>query len=51
MFSLARNFLKKIEAYSNNFEKMFLAENPCNCNQIRSNQTAPSVNALNHFHF
>ena len=48
MFSLASNLLK-IDAYSNDFEKMFLAKNLCNCKQIRSNQIAASVNALNHF--
>ena len=49
-FSLTRNLLK-IDAYSNDFQKMFLAKNPCDCNQIRSNQIVASVNAQNHFHF
>ena len=50
IFSLACNLLK-VDAYSNDFEKMFLAKSPCNCNQIRSNQIAASANALSHFHF
>ena len=49
MFSLASNLLK-MDAYSNDFEKIFLAKKLCNCNQIRANQIAASVNALNHFH-
>ena len=31
MFSLACNLLK-IDAYCNDFEKIFLAKNPCDCN-------------------
>ena len=50
MFSLPCNFLK-MGAYSNDLEKIFLAKNPCNCNQIRSSQITANVNALNHFHF
>ena len=50
MFSLAWNLLK-MDACSNNFEKMFLARNPCECNQMRSNQIAANINTLNHFHF
>ena len=50
IFSLTCNLLK-MDAYSNDFQKIFLARNPCDCNQIRSNQIAASVNALNHFHF
>ena len=49
MFSLDCNLLK-IDAYSNDFQKNFLAKNPCDC-QIRSNQLAASVNVMNHFHF
>ena len=48
--SLTCNLLK-MDAYSNDFLKIFLARNPCDCNQIGSNQIAASVNALNHFHF
>ena len=43
--------LVKMDAYSNDFQKIFLAKNPCYCNQIRQNQIAASVNTLNHFHF
>ena len=50
MFSLACNLLK-MDAYSNDFQNVVLAKNPCNCNQIRSDQIAASGNALNHFHF
>ena len=50
MFSLACNLLK-MDAYSNDFEKIFLVKKNCDCNHIRSNQVAASVNALNHFHF
>ena len=48
MFSLACNLLK-LDAYSNDFKKLFLAKNLCNFNQIRSNQIAASLNVLNHF--
>ena len=48
MFSLARNLLR-MDAYPNDFEKIFLAKNPCDCSKIRSNQRAASVNDLNHF--
>ena len=50
MFSLACNFLK-MDACSNDFEKIFLAKNLCDYNQMRSNQIAANINALNHFHF
>ena len=50
MFSLACNLLK-MDACFSDFEKMFLAKNPCDCNQMRSNQIAANTNALNHFHF
>ena len=39
-----------MEAYFNDFQKTFLAENPCDCNQFRPKKMATSVNALNHFH-
>ena len=29
-----------MDAYSNDFQKMFLAKNPCDCQEIRSNQIA-----------
>ena len=38
-----------MDAYYNDFQRTFLAKNPCDCNQIRSNQIAASINALNHF--
>ena len=47
MFSSACNLLK-MDAYSNDFQEIVLAKNPCYCHQIRSNQR---VNVLNHFHF
>ena len=50
IFSLTWNLLK-MDAYSNNFQKIFLAKNPCDCKQIRSNQAAASANALTHVHF
>ena len=50
MFLSACNLLK-MDAYSNDFQKTFLAKNPCDWIQIRSNQIAASVNVLNHFHF
>ena len=50
IFSLTSNLLK-MDAYSNDFQKIFLAKNPCDCNQIKSNQIAVSANALNHFDF
>ena len=50
IFSLTCSLLK-MDTYSNDFQNIFLAMNPCDCNQIRSNQTAPSLTALNHFHF
>ena len=43
--------LLNMDAYSKNFQKPFLAKNPCDCNQIRSNKIVASVTALNHFHF
>ena len=50
MFSLACNLLK-MNAYSNDFEKILLAKNPCDCSQMRSNHIAANVNAPNHFIF
>ena len=51
-FSLTCNVVKMEVYYSNDFQKVFLARNPaCDCNQIRSNQIAASVNALNYFSF
>ena len=50
IFSLACSLLK-MDACSNDFEKIFLAQNPCDCNQMKSNQIAANINALNHFHF
>ena len=50
IFSLTCNFLK-MDAYSNDSQNIFLAKNPCDCNQIRSNWKTASVNTLNHFHF
>ena len=49
MFSLDGNLLK-MDAYSNDFQEIFLANNPSDF-QINSNQMAASVNAMNHFHF
>ena len=49
MFSLDCNLLK-MDAYSNDFQEIFLARNPCDC-QISSNQITASVNTMNHFHF
>ena len=49
MFLLGCNLLK-MYGYSNDFKKMFLANNPCDRNQIRSNQIAADVNALKFFH-
>ena len=46
IFSLTCKLLK-MDAYSNDFRKIFPDRNPCDCNQIRSNQIAASVNALN----
>ena len=50
MFSLACNLLK-MDAYSNDFQKTFLAKNRCDSKQIISNQIVASVNILNDFHF
>ena len=50
MFSLVFN-LQKRDTYSNDFQKFFLAKNPCDRNQIRSDEIVASVNALNHFYF
>ena len=50
IFSLTWN-LVKMDAYSIDFQKIFPGMNPCDCDQIRSNQIATGVNALNHFHF
>ena len=49
MFSLICNLLK-MDAYSNDFQKTFLAKNRWDC-QIRSNQIVASVNAMKHFNF
>ena len=49
MFSLTCNLLK-MDAYSNDFQKIFLAKNHWDC-QIRSNEIAASVNTMNHFNF
>ena len=38
-----------MDAYSNNFQKMFLVKNSCDCNQIRSNQIAGSVSTLKNY--
>ena len=48
MFPLACNLLKK-DAYFNDFQKIFLAKNPLDC-QISLNQIVASVNTMNHFH-
>ena len=48
MFSLALNLLR-MDAYPSDFEKIFLAKNPCDCSKIRTNQIAASVHDLNHF--
>ena len=50
IFSLTCNLLK-MSTYSNDFQKIFLAKNPCDSKQIRSNQITAGVNALNHFVF
>ena len=50
MFSLTYNLLK-MDTYSYNFQKNFLAKKPCDINHIRSNWIAASVNAQNHFRF
>ena len=50
IFSLTCDLLK-MDAYSNDFQKIFIAKNPCDCNQIKSNQISASANAQNHFHF
>ena len=47
---LACNLLN-MDAYSNDDQKIFLAKKLCDCNHVRSNQIAGSVNALKHFHF
>ena len=49
-FPLTCNLLK-MDAYSNDLQNIFLAKNPSDYNQIRSNQTVARINALNHFHF
>ena len=51
MIFLLNCSLLKMDAYSNDFQKIFLARNPFDSNQIRLNQIADSVNALNHFRF
>ena len=43
--------LLKLDAYSKNFKKTFLAKNPCDCYHIKSSRIAGSVNDLNYFHF
>ena len=45
MFSLACK-LVKMDAYSYDFQKVFLAKNPCDCH-IRLNQIVASVNTMN----
>ena len=40
-----------MDADPNDFQKSFLARNSRDYNQIKSNQTAASVSALNHFIF
>ena len=50
IFSLTFKLLR-IDAYSSDFQKKVLSKNPGDCNQIRPNQIAASVNALNYFHF
>ena len=50
MFSLACNLLK-MDSYSNDFQIVFLAKNPIDCNQIISNQIVGGLKALNKFHF
>ena len=50
MFSLAFNLLE-MDAFSSDFQKIFLAKNSCDCNQIRSTQIESSANVLNHFYF
>ena len=49
-FPLTSN-LVKMDAYSNDLQNIFLAKNPSDYNQIRSNQIVGKINALNHFHF
>ena len=44
-FPLICNSLK-MEAYSNNFQRHFLAKNPCDCNQIRPDQIAEPFSFL-----
>ena len=50
IFPLTCNLLK-MNAYSNDFQKIFQAKNPCDCNQIILNHIAAGVNALNHLDF
>ena len=40
-----------MDAYYNDFKEIFLGRNPCDYNQIRSDQIAASLNILHHFHF
>ena len=49
-FLLTCNLLK-MDTYSNDFQKTFLAKNRYDCNRIRSDQIAASANALSYFHF
>ena len=49
-FTLDFNLLK-MGTYANDFQTFFLAKNSWDCNQIRSNQIAASLNSLNRFHF
>ena len=49
MFPLASNLLK-MDVYSNDFQKIFLAKNPRD-NQNKSDQIVASVNTMNNFHF
>ena len=49
LFSLGCNLLK-MDVYSNDFQKIFLAKNPRD-NQNKSDQIVASVNTMNNFHF
>ena len=49
MFSLAFDLLK-MDGYSNDFQNIFLAKNPCDY-QIISIQIVAGVNTMNHFYF
>ena len=45
IFPLICNSLK-MNAYSNDFQRHFLAKNPCDCNQIRPDQIAEAFSFL-----